>query len=60
MRFNPDSSLDSSRVDDSGSSGPTGRLPMPSTAGGGKVGLILLLVGLLVRFLASRRSARRV
>ena len=57
MRFNPKADLDPGRVDDAGGNSGSSRLPLPRSAGGGKLGLILLIVGFLVKYLASRRSA---
>lgn len=58
MRFNPKADISTGRIDDAGSASGGSRLPIPSTAGGGKMGLIILIVGFLVKYLASRRSAR--
>lgn len=57
MRFNPKADIEAGRVDDVGGSGGSSRLPIPTSAGGGKLGLILLIVGFVVKYLASRRSA---
>ena len=60
MRFNPKADISTGRIDDAGSGSGSGRsrLPIPTTAGGGKMGLIVLIVGFLVKYLASRRSTR--
>ena len=58
MRFNPKADIDSGRVEDSGTGGGASQLPIPKSAGGGKLGLVLLIVGFLVKYLASRRSSR--
>lgn len=59
MRFNPKADIGGGRVDDAGGyAGSGSRLPIPTTAGGGRVGIVLLLLGLLFRFLQSRRAAR--
>ena len=57
MRFDPKADIEAGRVDDPGGSGGRSRLPSPTTAGGGKLGLILLIVGFVVKYLASRRAA---
>ena len=57
MRFDPKADIEAGRVDDAGGSGGRSRLPFPTSAGGGKLGLILLVVGFVVKYLASRRSA---
>ena len=58
MRFNPKADISTGRIDDAGSGSGRTRLPIPTTAGGGKMGLIVLVVGFLVKYLASRRSTR--
>lgn len=58
MRFNPKARIDTGRVRDAGgSAGPAGRLPLPSTAGGGGVGIVVLIVAILVKFLRARRRS---
>lgn len=58
MRFNPKADIDTSRVDDTGTTGGSSRLPIPTSAGGGRLGLVLLIVGFLVKYLTSRRASR--
>jgi uncharacterized protein len=58
MRFNPKADIDTGRVQDAGSSGGSSTLPIPTSMGRGKVGLILLILGFVVKYLASRRSQR--
>ena len=62
MRFNPKAGIDTGRVQDMGGSGggstSSGRLPVPMPqSGGGRVGLAIMLLGLLYRFWQSRRSS---
>ncbi|WP_156887204.1 MULTISPECIES: hypothetical protein [Nocardioides] len=57
MRFNPKADIDTGRVQDAGSGGGS-MIPLPTSAGGGKLGLVLLIVGFVIKFLASRRSSR--
>jgi len=56
MRFNPRADISGGQVEDAGSSSSSRGLPLPTTAGGGKLGLILMVLGLVVRFLLSRRK----
>ena len=58
MKFNPDARIDSSRIDDAGGTAGGSRLPIPMPrSGGGRVGLVLMLLGLLYRWWQSRRSS---
>lgn len=57
MRFNPKADIDTSRVDDNSTGAGRSRLPIPTSMGGGKAGLVLMLLGILVRFLLSRRRS---
>jgi hypothetical protein len=65
MKFNPDARIDSSRIDDTGGalggSGRGGGLPVPlPQSGGGRIGLVLMVLGLVVRWWRSRRTSRAV
>ncbi|PUA79969.1 hypothetical protein [Nocardioides currus] len=57
MRFDPKADIGTGRVDDAGSGTGGRRLPIPTTAGGGKLGLVLLILGFVVKYLSSRRAA---
>lgn len=57
MRFDPKADIEGGRVDDAGTGGGTAGLPIPTTAGGGKLGLILLIVGIVLKILQSRRRS---
>lgn len=55
MRFNPRADISTGGVSDAGAGSGRAGLPLPTSAGGGKAGIVLMLLGLLVRFLLSRR-----
>ena len=59
MRFNPKAQIDTGRVQDAGTSGGSMGLPTSRTAGGGKIGLLLLVLGIIFKFVQSRRSSAR-
>jgi hypothetical protein len=54
MRFDPKADISTGNVSEGGGSART-RLPMPASMGGGRAGLIVMVLGLLVRFFLSRR-----
>ena len=57
MRFNPDARIDASRIDATGGAAGGGRLPIPMPrSGGGRIGIVLMLLGLLYRWWQSRRT----